>query len=586
MASSFREYVESIVADVKARLSEQSLYDPVTERLEVERVVAVTSVPRQEWPPSLAAPLAYVHRAAAGLEYLGKDSALQLYSFGTFGWPHAWPDYPDRKGELGIASRDSLLQNQLPAAVCNDRVGRTVRARQLYEWAAEHSKITVDEVHEIYLNAKDYSELWERLPWRAYCFARLGRWEEAFEVAQEASEFVRQDRNAKKEAYNYALKILEVLLALCRYKLEPSDETRQRAMEVLDPQFVASRSHPDHLLGLFYLYNLRARHPELVSEQQPPRKAAIKPQPVTRLEHAAGVTALAFSPDAATLAAGLDSGEVHLWDHKKGKAFRSWSAHPGVIRAIGFSPDVHKLATVANRFSGSRQPVLRLWDPASGKRLHDLKGHKDNVTAIAFSADGSLLASTGEDRTARLWDVQRGRQRQSWPLEDPASALALGENNDWLAAGGGLFHGRIFVIPLGKGSRRTLEDHTEDECLAEPDEPTPDHTVTCLASGSGNHLVAGALDGSLRLWNVETGELSWIAEEAHSFHGVTGLAVARDLLISAGWDGQVAARRLRDGRQQWELKREQPIKALAASREAKLLALGFGDGTVGLVALP
>ena len=52
---------------------------------------------------------------------------------------------------------------------------------------------------------------------------------------------------------------------------------------------------------------------------------------------------------------------------------------------------------------------VKLWNLASGQVAHNLQGHNGNVFGTAFSADGTLLASSGDDGTLKLWDVATGR---------------------------------------------------------------------------------------------------------------------------------------------------------------------------------
>src|SRR2546421_141840 len=83
---------------------------------------------------------------------------------------------------------------------------------------------------------------------------------------------------------------------------------------------------------------------------------------------------------------------------------RHFEGHSNVIRSVAFSPDGRRAV------SGSWDQTARLWDVQTGKELARFLGHTSRVEAVAFSPDGRQALSAGWDKTVRLWDVDSGRE--------------------------------------------------------------------------------------------------------------------------------------------------------------------------------
>ena len=122
-------------------------------------------------------------------------------------------------------------------------------------------------------------------------------------------------------------------------------------------------------------------------------------------EHLGHISALAFSPDRALLAAGTPT-QLHLWDvhtghkifsvstvHKRGRVI-----HRDYPRPLVFSPDGVILV------NGHDSGIIQLWDVKTGNRIAALDGHTQQVETLKFSPDGETLVSTAQDGTIFLWD--------------------------------------------------------------------------------------------------------------------------------------------------------------------------------------
>lgn len=218
-----------------------------------------------------------------------------------------------------------------------------------------------------------------------------------------------------------------------------------------------------------------------------------------------------FSPDGAYLATCDAASEVSLWQVATGKKLWTRKEHKGWVVSLAFSPDGHILA------SSGCDPTVRLWEVATGDCLQILARPSNHLQRISFSPDGKLIASCSLDQTACLWDVATGQSVHQWQWETGSSLTAI-----------------LFTSVAFSPTDDVIACCTFDYTVHLWDLQTkkliqilhsPGRIGRMIFTPEG-HLVAGCDDGSIRLWNVQTGELLKTLPGHHE--QILGLAVSPD----------------------------------------------------------
>jgi WD40 repeat protein len=116
--------------------------------------------------------------------------------------------------------------------------------------------------------------------------------------------------------------------------------------------------------------------------------------------------------------------------------------HTGAVSSVAFSPDGLRLA------SSGVDRTVRVWDARTGREAHVLAGHRDPVWAVAFSRDGKYLASATLDPSSlqwgrlmeirtevKVWDTAGAREAHTLSRRGVVKALSFGADGLLLAAG-------------------------------------------------------------------------------------------------------------------------------------------------------
>lgn len=232
------------------------------------------------------------------------------------------------------------------------------------------------------------------------------------------------------------------------------------------------------------------------------------------------VRAVAFSPDASTVVAGSDDGEVVFVDVGTGAMSRV-TASTERIRTLAFDPDGTTLAT------SGRDGQVRLWDLATGSmevQFGEYAG--DGVEAMAWHPDGDRLAVAGQQGQADVW--RRDGTRAAGPARltgDFLAAVVWSSDGEQLAFGSGNETATVWSADL-------------ERLIAGPFATLPRGAQGVAFLDDDSVLLAVARDGTIRLWDLASGRAigSPLTSERGDIIDVA-VDIAGPLFATAGTDG-------------------------------------------------
>ena len=245
--------------------------------------------------------------------------------------------------------------------------------------------------------------------------------------------------------------------------------------------------------------------------------------------------------------------------------------HGNSVLSVAISPDGKTIA------SSGGDRTIKLWNLATGKAISLLNGHSQQVNVVVISPDGKTLVSGSDDNTIKIWNLTTRKQiRTLQGHSDSVHALAISADSETLVTGSD--DNTIKIWDLATGEQiRTLAGHT--------------FWVRSVAiSPDGVILASGSFDKTIKIWNLTKGYPIRTLEG--NSQTVTTVAISPDgrTLASASrdvYDGQ----RLRTIKL-WNLPTGKEIRTLAGhgntvtsvafSADGKILASGSRDRTIKL----
>ncbi|ETW05976.1 hypothetical protein H310_03600 [Aphanomyces invadans] len=168
----------------------------------------------------------------------------------------------------------------------------------------------------------------------------------------------------------------------------------------------------------------------------------------------------------------------------------SMSGHRSPITCVVFHPVFSVVVT------SSEDATIKVWDFETGEFERTLKGHTNAVQSVAFNLTGTLLASSSADLMIKLWDFSSdGNYECKKTLrghDHNVCGLVFFPSGDFIVSCSRDTTIKIWEVESGYCTQ-TLKGHSDwvrDICI----------------SDDGQYLASGGNDRSITLWDVAQGK--------------------------------------------------------------------------------
>ncbi|CAJ0960812.1 unnamed protein product, partial [Mesorhabditis belari] len=251
--------------------------------------------------------------------------------------------------------------------------------------------------------------------------------------------------------------------------------------------------------------------------------------------HTGGVTCISLH--GTTLVSGSSDQTLRVWNIVDGKCLRILTGHMAEVNCVEF--DGIRVVSGADDFT------VKVWNVQTGECLHTLTGHTKPVYSLLFEPERDLVVSLSSDETIRVWDVrsatciailvtEESLVCPDWQLRGNILVACYTDSDVgvWDIRDGGSCIHRLQGVD-GHTSAITSFQWLDSGLLGHNE-----HVITCRRIHSGR-ILAGYLDNTLRVWNVDDAQLAFTLTGHMGYIGTTLVSDDGKYIVSGSTDTTV-----------------------------------------------
>lgn len=215
--------------------------------------------------------------------------------------------------------------------------------------------------------------------------------------------------------------------------------------------------------------------------------------------------------------------EVLVWDANTGAIRQKFSLRGATAMAMPREGNMLAIGGSAIGNGDDERAEILLVDIETGDELGRLPGHHGDITSLSFSKDGKRLASGGQDRVAKAWDVENRKQVSEFTGDvNEVWTIDLTPDGKKIVSGGNGHTVYVWDFDTGQELLR-LNGHKSSVTRAK-------------FNSGGSEIATCGWDQLVKIWNATTGQEKYTIRGHENWVTAVDFSPSDGSLVSTSWD--------------------------------------------------